>query len=548
MGSTGQKAPWLERVAIKREACADRIPQAWKVSANFLDSLQTPLSDNKTNLIQVQAIRKSGILTERELHITEQYDVAALLSALASGELTSAEVTMAYCKRAAVAQQLVNCLTETMFEEAHARAEYLDNLRAQGKSAGPLHGLPISIKDNFQYKGMEATIGMVSFMDEVASANSPLVDILLNLGAVIYVKTNVPQTMMTAEADNNVFGRTLNPWNTATGPGGSSGGEGALIALRGSPLGVGTDIGGSVRIPAACCGTYGFRPSAGRVPNGGMRACTTSGMKFVLSCAGPLSLDLNGIETFFKAIFDAQPALYDSTVLDIPWRQVSTKPTLRIGLVPESPTFPLHPPVRRVLAEAASLLKARGHEIVTLSEEECHIMEANEVAWNIFTLDQGAMRHIMAAGEPPRALAGPHWERSTLPDMSALDSMGKLALLNTHRAELRESHRKLWLHHNLDICLAPPAQSTAVAHDTFGVVPYTTFLNLLDYPACVIPFGHVGELDAKETMELKEGQVAPSWNYELLKGAPCSIQVFTTTLRDEECLQMSKQIDECLKG
>lgn len=83
-----------------------------------------------------------------------------------------------------------------MFEEAQARAEYLDNLRAQGNLAGPLHGLPISIKDNFQYKGREATIGMVAFMDDIASANSPLVDILLNLGAVIYVKTNVPQTMM----------------------------------------------------------------------------------------------------------------------------------------------------------------------------------------------------------------------------------------------------------------------------------------------------------------------------------------------------------------
>lgn len=107
MGSIDLETPWQERVAIKRETCANTIPQAWKVSANFLNSLQTPLSDNKTNLIKEQAVRKSGILTDRELDITEQYDVAALLSALASGELTSAEVTLAYCKRAAVAQQLV---------------------------------------------------------------------------------------------------------------------------------------------------------------------------------------------------------------------------------------------------------------------------------------------------------------------------------------------------------------------------------------------------------------------------------------------------------
>jgi len=83
-----------------------------------------------------------------------------------------------------------------MFEEAQKRAEYLDNLRAQGQLAGPLHGLPISIKDNFHYKGTQAIIGMFSFMDEVSSESSPLVEILLKLGAVIYVKTNVPQTMM----------------------------------------------------------------------------------------------------------------------------------------------------------------------------------------------------------------------------------------------------------------------------------------------------------------------------------------------------------------
>jgi hypothetical protein len=107
MGSISQKAPWQDRVASKREACAKRIPQAWKVPTDFLSNLKTPLSDNKTNLIQEQAVRKSGILTDRELEITEHYDVAGLLSALASGELTSAEVTLAYCKRAAVAQQLV---------------------------------------------------------------------------------------------------------------------------------------------------------------------------------------------------------------------------------------------------------------------------------------------------------------------------------------------------------------------------------------------------------------------------------------------------------
>ncbi|CEJ60247.1 hypothetical protein PMG11_08828 [Penicillium brasilianum] len=557
MGSVDQNIPWQVRVATKRQACLDKIPVAWRIPDNYLDKFQTPLLEKKNNLIEAQAIPKSGVLTEKELRITEDYTIAELLSALADGTLTSVEVTLAYSKRAAVAQQLVNCLTETMFEEAKERAQQLDTLREQGQLAGPLHGLPVSIKDNFHKKGTEATIGMVSFLGEVSEENSPLVDILLKLGAVIYVKTNVPQTMMTADSDNNVFGRTLNPWNTSLGPGGSSGGEGALIALRGSPLGVGTDIGGSVRIPALCCGTYGFRPSAARIPNGGMRACTTSGMKFILSCAGPLSLDLDGIETFFKTIFGTRPALYDSTILDIPWRQVSAKPILRIGIVPESPSFPLHPPVRRVLAEAARLLEAQGHTLIPLDVEECQILRANEIAWNIFGLDQGAMGHIQSSGEPPvpslvhigklvEKLKGSL--KMTLPVLDKLDRLGKLAYLNTCRAELRETFRKMWVRHELDICIAPPAQNTAVAHDMFAIAPYTTFLNCLDYPSCVIPFGKVGGSDAHESLELREDQTAPPYNFEQLEGAPCSIQVFTTTLRDEECLQMTKQIDQCLKG
>ncbi|KAJ5689465.1 hypothetical protein N7462_003857 [Penicillium macrosclerotiorum] len=556
MGSIDHAQAWEERVAKKRQDCANKIPEAWRIPDNFLANFQTPLVDHKNNLIQNEAIRKSGILTENELKITENYNVSKLLSALASGTLTSSEVTLAYCKRAAVAQQLVSCLTETMFEEARQRARYLDDLRAQGQLAGPLHGLPVSIKDNFHYKGTEATIGMVSFMDQISPENSPLVDILIKLGAVIYVKTNVPQTMMTCDSHNNVFGRTLNPWNTNLGAGGSSGGEGALIALRGSPLGVGTDIGGSVRIPALCCGTYGFRPSAARIPNGGMRVCNTSGMKFILSCAGPLSLDLDGIETFFKSIFGTQPALYDSTILDIPWRQVSTKPTLRIGIVPESPTFPLHPPVRRTIREAARLLEAQGHTIIPLDVEECQVTQANEIAWNIFGLDKAAMGHIQSAGEPPipslvnignqiEKLRASH--QTSLPDMSQLDRLGRLALLNTRRAELREVYRRMWLRHDLDICIAPPAQSTAVQHDTFSVAPYTTFLNCLDYPSAVIPFGQVGGSDAHEIFELKEKQVAPPYDFKQLEGAPCSLQLFTTTLRDEECLQMTKQIDHCLK-
>ncbi|KAL4860847.1 hypothetical protein BDV12DRAFT_208754 [Aspergillus spectabilis] len=559
---TANQASWEERVFKKRKECLNKIPLEWRVPDNLLSSFQKPLSENKHDFIRANLIRKSGILTTRELGITEKFTVRELIAELASGTLTSTEVTLAYCKRAAVAQQLVGCLTETMFSEAEERARYLDALHAQGKLAGPLHGLPVSIKDNFHYAGTEATIGMVAFMDKTSTETSPLVDILLKLGAVVYVKTNVPQTMMTSEAQNNVFGRTLNPWNTAINPGGSSGGEGALIALRGSPLGIGTDIGGSIRIPALCCGTYGFRPSASRVPNGKMRVCNTPGMRFILSVAGPLCLDLEGIELFFETLFATRPALYDSTVLDIPWRKLRPLPPkkkLRIGVIPEHPVFPLHPPIRRTLASAKALLKATGHDVIPLSTDETLIMELNEVAMDLFSLDQAAISHVITANEPiaPAILhiktqverLRSFYKPTISSDLSGVtDKMEKYAILNAQRAELREKYRALWANYNLDVCIAPPAQSTAVRHDGFGLAPYTIFLNCLDYPSVVIPFGEVGDADKGQQFKLGDNQVAPEYDYELLEGAPCAIQLFTTALRDEECLQIAKEVDACLNG
>jgi Asp-tRNA(Asn)/Glu-tRNA(Gln) amidotransferase A subunit family amidase len=219
------------------------------------------------------------LLDDRELQITGLYDATDLLAKLARREFSSLEVTTAFAKRAAIAQQLTSCLTETFFEEGIARAKQLDeHLEKTGTVVGPFHGLPISIKDSFSVEGIPTTIGFVDFLDHPPKTyNSSLVDVLLGAGAVLYVKTNVPQTMMTAESHNNVFGRTLNPYHLNLTAGGSSGGEGALVAMRGSLLGVGTDIAGSVRIPSICCGTVGFKPSVDRIPYGGQTSAGRAG-------------------------------------------------------------------------------------------------------------------------------------------------------------------------------------------------------------------------------------------------------------------------------
>lgn len=137
-----------------------------------------------------------------------------------------------------------------MFPQALEAAKKLDaQFAATGKPTGPLHGLPVSLKDNFNVTGKDSTLGFSFWVNQPATHDSVMAELLRNQGAVLYVKTNVPTAMMIAETVNNVYGRTTNPRNRQLTSGGSSGGESALIAFGGSPLGVGTDIGENLEVP-----------------------------------------------------------------------------------------------------------------------------------------------------------------------------------------------------------------------------------------------------------------------------------------------------------
>lgn len=190
---------------------------------------------------------------------------------------------------------------------------------------------------------------------------------LLDLGAVLYCKTNLPQTIMTGDSDNNVFGRTLNPRNTTLTAGGSTGGEGALLALRGSVLGVGTDIAGSIRVPSVCNGNYGFCPSVGVVPHEGVRDLTPPGTDGVRSTAGPMATSLRDIALFLKNTMNAGAWKYDAAAVSLAWAGRQPGPKTRIGLVLDDGVFTPTPPVRRGLNMVAKLLRENpAVEIVPL--------------------------------------------------------------------------------------------------------------------------------------------------------------------------------------
>lgn len=233
--------------------------------------------------------------------------------------------------------------------------------------------------------GEDTSTGLACYVNEPAEENSALAAMLLDLGAVLYCKTNLPQSIMTGDSDNNVFGRTLNPCNIHLTAGGSTGGEGALLALRGSILGVGTDIGGSIRVPSVCNGIYGFRPSVGLVPHGGVRDLTVPGTVGVLSSAGPMATSLRDCSLFLKSIMQAGTWRYDSTVISLPWSNLKVKERLRIGLVENDGIYTPSPPVRRGLRTAADLIRERSDiEIIPLTLPD--VKEHYENLFNYWTL------------------------------------------------------------------------------------------------------------------------------------------------------------------
>jgi amidase len=194
---------------------------------------------------------------------------------------------------------------------------------------------------------------------------SEMVRELRNLGCILYCKTSVPHTLMAGETINNIIGYTWNPKNRNLSCGGSSGGEGALIGLKGSPIGLGTDIGGSIRIPAAFNGLYGLRPSSGRLPYEGM-ANSMDGQNSILSVVGPLAPSVQSLRLLLKAFLSQEPWLHDPMVSEIPWRDMGDLDgqPLCFGVLRHDGAVAPHPPVTRAINMVVEAIEKLGHKVI----------------------------------------------------------------------------------------------------------------------------------------------------------------------------------------
>ena len=280
------------------------------------------------------------------------------------------EVLQAFQSKALLVDKETNAVCDFILESLD---QARDLERVPIEERGPLYGLPVSIKECFLIKGYDATVGLASLLYKPADADCDIVRHLKELHAIPFCTTNVSQLLFSMNCSNPVYGQTNNPHNPVLAPGGSSGGEGALIGGGGSLLGLGTDIGGSVRIPAHVSGICSLKPTTnGRLYMSGMRTSVGIGNASVIngiySVNGFLASSVDGLEVAMRALLnDADKMAQDDwRVAPLPWREelFTREGKLKVGWYDFDGIFPAAPSCKRAVHEVVKLLENDGHEVI----------------------------------------------------------------------------------------------------------------------------------------------------------------------------------------
>jgi amidase len=216
------------------------------------------------------------------------------------------------------------------------------------------------VKDIHCVAGHASTMAFVSGRNDVTSQDSSVVAALRAEGAIFFCKTTMPQSAMALETVSNLWGRTLNPHNRDLNAGGSSGGDAVLVAMKGTPLTPSTDLGGSIRVPAAFNGLYALKPTAGRIPKGGM---PDLGQNLIQVSFGPICHSIEDVELLTRVINAHPNNRFDVTCAPIPWRRPDpAEGKLKIGLMKWDGVVTPHPPILRALERTKQMLIESGHE------------------------------------------------------------------------------------------------------------------------------------------------------------------------------------------
>jgi fatty acid amide hydrolase len=501
-----------------------------------------------------------------------QLGAAEIARRIAAGDLSASEVAGAFIDRIQQIDPQLNSVIWPMFDQAQQAAAAADEVRRRGQSLGPLHGVPVTIKECYHVAGTPSSIGLTHRSGQRSKTDGVLVNRLRRAGAIVLGKTNLPQIMIWHESDNPVYGRTNNPWDLARSPGGSTGGEAAIIAAGGSPLGLGGDLGGSIRLPCHFCGIHGIKPTSHRLTRQGT-AVNLRGMEVVPFQSGPMARHVEDLELALRVLTTPLPDDVDEVdVAPGPLRPTGDVKidSLRIATWSDDGYFPAAPAIRRAVAEAADVLRARGAIVEPFQPPEVDV--AIRLYYAILAADGGADAARLLHGSRRDWRVRRLLRLARLPKLLRPAVAGSLRLLGQARAaELLAAARacsadEYWrltqamteytrmflaaIHQRgYDALIFPPHALPAMQHglaiDLIPAASYSFLPNLLGIPAGVVAATRVRageESDRKPSRDYVERTARKVETGSM--GLPVGVQVAARPWREDVVLSVMGALEE----
>jgi len=412
--------------------------------------------------------------------------------------LSATELATEYLKQIEIINPNINAIFQVDKERILSDAGFLDAELSKGRLHGPLHGVPISIKDNLLTKGIITTGGSCAWKDHIAQCDATVVKRLRNAGAIILGKTNLPDFALAFETESTAYGCTRNPYRLNCTAGGSSGGEAALLASGGSALGIGTDSGGSIRLPAHYCGIAGLRPSKGLLPSTGHfppdEGYPVLGVFAALNSIGPMARYVEDLQYSLPILAGADGVdPYAENAFLHPYHEKSCH-NLRISLYPTEQSEYIHPDIYKTLQETARYLKTRG--CIIEKNEPSQLHTARDLYCSIVGADGGegvrALLQELNYAEIPLIIQRSLSRMEQQPSLRKyLDTVIQWDLFRIHLL----NHMQLY-----DILLCPVANHTALPLDEsfsddlhFSHEKYLLPITLMGWPSVTVRAGTSSE-------------------------------------------------------
>lgn len=393
-----------------------------------------------------------------------------LIDLLRRREVSSLELLDRHAARLDRLNPALNAVVATSLDAARERARAADAASARGESWGPLHGLPLTIKDTLEVAGMPTVCGSPAMKDHRPARHAAAVQRLVDAGAIVFGKTNVPLFAGDVQTYNKVFGTTRNPWNPERTPGGSSGGAAAALAAGITPLELGSDLAGSIRTPAHFCGVYGHKPSSGLVPTRGHIPGPPGTISEPdLSVVGPMARSAEDLELALRLVAGPLEPAARAWRVELPAPRPRALPEYRVRAWLDDPACPVDAGVGAVLGAALERLRAAGCSVATGAPAGFALDEIYELYFALLSA-------LFAGGLPPKvyrraqlagALAG--WLGRTRPN-SMGGFLSRVALSHREWLKLHETRERLRLRfeaafQDCDVLLLPVTRTTAPPHN-----------------------------------------------------------------------------------